>query len=269
MLQNDPYKEELLKNPEIQEMLEDHAKNKKKYYFIVASMFTAFMIVFFVLVLKMPRMDVEDREKILQIPNTKEKLSNTAQVLKRYSDSHSTYVLAIFVYLYVFLQSFAIPGPVFLSILSGALWNFGFGLLVVSLSASIGASICYLLSQTFLKGLVINTWPQAIYTLKKKIQEKRKNLFFYMLFLRFQPFIPNIAVNLGSPISGVPLSVFFLGTLVGLVPLNTIHVNTGKALEDISTIGVKPKHVAFLLMLGFASLIPTLFFKKAEKNKNM
>ena len=269
MADSDTYREKLLRSSEIQEMLEDHDKNKYRYYLIIGTLFTTFLLVLILLILKMPSFEPEDKKIVFQFPNTKEKLSNTARTLKKYSSSNFVYVLALFTYFYVFLQSFAIPGPVFLSILSGALWNFGFGLLVVSLSASLGASICYLLSQTFLKGFVINTWPNAIYTLKTKIKEKKNNLFFYMLFLRFQPLIPNIAVNLGSPISGIPLTVFFFGTLVGLVPLNMIHVNTGKALDDISTIGVRPKHVVLLFLLGFGALVPTFLFRKGGKNKSL
>lgn len=259
----------LLQHAEIRDMLQDHDKYKYQYYFIVGTLFAAFLLILAVLIVKMPPMDPDDKQIVFQIPNTKVKLSNTARILKKYSSSHYMYVLTLFVYLYIFLQSFAIPGPIFLSILSGALWSTGFGLFVVSICASIGASICYLLSQTFLKGVVINTWPNAIYTLRTKIDEKKNNLLFYMLFLRIQPLIPNIAVNLGSPISGIPLSIFFLGTLLGLVPLNIIHVNTGKALDDITTIGIKPKHVGILLILGFVTLIPTFIFKRNAKSKGL
>ena len=55
-----------------------------------------------------------------------------------------------------------------------------------------------------------------------------------MLFLRFTPLVPNILVNLASPIANIPLYIFSLGTLIALIPLNIIHVETGSTLEDIS-----------------------------------
>jgi len=41
------------------------------------------------------------------------------------------------------------------------------------------------------------------------------NLFWYMLFLRITPLIPNWFVNISSPIVGIPFPYFFFGTLFG------------------------------------------------------
>ena len=41
------------------------------------------------------------------------------------------------------------------------------------------------------------------------------NLFWYMLFLRITPLIPNWFVNISSPIVGIPFRYFFFGTLFG------------------------------------------------------
>jgi uncharacterized membrane protein YdjX (TVP38/TMEM64 family) len=43
----------------------------------------------------------------------------------------------------------------------------------------------------------------------------REHLFFFMLFLRFTPLVPNAFVNMASSIVGIPFHIFFLGTLVG------------------------------------------------------
>jgi len=49
----------------------------------------------------------------------------------------------------------------------------------------------------------------------KKIQNNKEHTFFYMLFLRLTPLVPNWFVNIGSPIVGIPIRNFFLGTLFG------------------------------------------------------
>lgn len=51
-----------------------------------------------------------------------------------------------------------------------------------------------------------------------------------MLFLRFTPLVPNWFVNLASPIVGMPIKYFCIGTLLGLMPLNIIHINAGLTL---------------------------------------
>ena len=51
-----------------------------------------------------------------------------------------------------------------------------------------------------------------------------------MLFLRFTPLCPNWFVNIASPIAGMPILHFAVGTLLGLMPLNIIHINAGLTL---------------------------------------
>jgi len=49
-----------------------------------------------------------------------------------------------------------------------------------------------------------------------KLQKHRDNLFWFMLFLRISPMLPNWFVNISSPIVGVPYFIFFLATLIGI-----------------------------------------------------
>jgi len=58
-----------------------------------------------------------------------------------------------------------------------------------------------------------------------------------MLFLRLTPLVPNWFVNLGSPIVGISIRHFALGTLFGLMPLNIIHIHTGLNLANLTTFG--------------------------------
>lgn len=57
-----------------------------------------------------------------------------------------------------------------------------------------------------------------------QIAKRRDKLLNYMLFLRITPTLPNLFINLASPIVDVPFHVFFLATLVGLVPAAYITV---------------------------------------------
>jgi uncharacterized membrane protein YdjX (TVP38/TMEM64 family) len=49
------------------------------------------------------------------------------------------------------MQSFAIPGPLILSIISGAIYGRVWGFLLVCLIATSGACNCYMISSTFAK----------------------------------------------------------------------------------------------------------------------
>lgn len=79
--------------------------------------------------------------------------------------------------------------------------------------------------------------PQKLAWLQRKIEENSHNLFYYFLFLRLTPMVPNWFLNASSAIVGVPFKLFFLTTLVGLVPYTTILIKSGLMLDEVSTIG--------------------------------
>ncbi len=57
--------------------------------------------------------------------------------------------------------------------------------------------------------------PALVQELNHKVQSHSDNLFYYMLFLRITPLVPNWFINVSSPIIGIPISCFFFATLFG------------------------------------------------------
>lgn len=57
-----------------------------------------------------------------------------------------------------------------------------------------------------------------------QIAKRRDKLLNYMLFLRITPTLPNLFINLASPIVDVPFHIFFFATLIGLIPASYITV---------------------------------------------
>jgi uncharacterized membrane protein YdjX (TVP38/TMEM64 family) len=101
---------------------------------------------------------------------------------------------------------------------------------------------------------------------KHSVDSNKDNLFFYMLFLRITPLLPNWLINLASPIVGVPYKHFILATFLGLMPANVMHVNMGAELAKMERIGFDFKIILFLLFLGVFALIP-VYIKKLFAKK--
>ena len=144
----------------------------------------------------------------------------------------------------------------------------------VCVVASFGASGCYLLSSSFARYFVFKLFPKRVLQFKHSIEQNKDNLFFYLLFLRITPLLPNWLINLSSPVVGVPYYYFFLATLFGLMPANIMHVNMGAEIATMKQIGFDFKIILFLLFLGFFALIPiwvkkffAKYFKTEELNK--
>jgi uncharacterized membrane protein YdjX (TVP38/TMEM64 family) len=211
--------------------------------------------------LSFPAMPAEDYAE-LTFPRSPEQLRTVHALLVRYQEHNYWAVYTGFCVVYIFLQLFAIPGAIFLSILAGPLFGVWTGLATVSLVATTGASACYLLSWHLGRGLVKRAFPSLLSRFRGKIASHRRNLLFYMLFLRVSPLLPNWFISISSPILDVPLRTFFTATLIGLIPANYIHVTTGIALEKVSVINFKT--FALLFALAFLALVPTLFRSKFE-----
>ena len=74
-----------------------------------------------------------DEAVYVKFPKTIEDAKNLGLVLSRYKDKYYIEVLGGVFVTYLFLQTFAIPGSIFLSIVSGYLFPFPVALLLVKL----------------------------------------------------------------------------------------------------------------------------------------
>lgn len=115
-------------------------------------------------------------------------------------------------------------------------------------------------------------FSKRILQFKHSLENNKENLFFYLLFIRITPLLPNWLINLSSPVVGVPLKHFLLATFFGLMPANLLHVNMGSELATIKRIGFDFNIIMFLLLLGFFALIPVWvkkLFSKYFKTENL
>jgi uncharacterized membrane protein YdjX (TVP38/TMEM64 family) len=95
----------------------------------------------------------------------------------------------------------------------------------------LGASLCFFLSYTLARDLVLRKFPDLFNKFNNMVRSNEKNLFWYMMFLRLTPLIPNWFVNLGSPLVGMPYIYFLVASMFGLMPNNFILIQTGLTLK--------------------------------------
>lgn len=79
-----------------------------------------------------------------------------------------------------------------------------------------GASLCFFLSFSLAKDLVLRKFPALFNKFNNMVKSNEKNLFWYMMFLRLTPLIPNWFVNLGSPLVGMPYIYFIVASFFGI-----------------------------------------------------
>jgi len=183
---------------------------------------------------------------------------NLTMVVAEYRDDHYLSVMAAFCAVYIFMQSFAIPGAIILSLMAGPLFGLRVGLTLVSAVATTGASMCYLLSHMWGRKLVQSTFPNLLAPLRARVVASRDNLFSYMLFLRITPLVPNWFINVSAPLLAVPLHTFVAATFLGLIPGNYIHITTALQLQALGEGSVSKRPFFILLGLGVVALLPSI-----------
>ena len=100
----------------------------------------------------------------------------------------------------------------------------------------LGASFCYLLSYLVGRKLVRHYLPDRAAQWSAKVDSHRSNLLSYILFLRITPFLPNWFINIVSPVIGVPLLPFWMGTFFGVAPPSFIFIQVLDSLFNQSII---------------------------------
>lgn len=212
--------------------------------------------------------EVEESEKqYMKLPRDIEDAKNLGVVLSRFKDKYFVEVLGGVFITYIFLQTFAIPGSIFLSILSGYLFPFYLALTLVCFCSATGATLCYLLSYLVGTKLVNRFAKERAQSWAKKVNEHKNNLLNYIIFLRITPFLPNWFINITSPVIGVSMSPFFFGTFLGVAPPSFVAIQAGTTLNQLTSSSdtVSLNSILILAVFAIVSMLPVVFKQRLQK----
>ena len=167
---------------------------------------------------------------------------------------------------YIFLQAFAIPGPAVLAVLMSALFGGWYGAIMSMTCSVIGSGICYTLFKLVGSPILNKFFASGVAKLRRQIQSNKDNIFFYFLFLRITPILPNWFINISSGNLGIGFSTFVFGTIFGLIPNAVILARAG---VEIATIGQANGGLKFdiyralgLVGIGLLALLPVVLKHK-------
>ncbi|KAH9513791.1 Transmembrane protein 41A-A [Bulinus truncatus] len=203
----------------------------------------------------------EDGQKFqMKFPTSIEDVAEMSDFLQKMKSKHLGYLLFVFCFGFIYKQTFAIPGSVFLNLLAGALFGPYLGFILASCLTAIGATFCFLLSRTFAKPFIMKYFGERINSFQVKVQRNRDSLFFFLLFIRMFPMSPSWFINMVAPIVGIPVHLFFPSVFIGLMPYNFVCVQTGSVLTEITSLNdIFTTWTLFkLMMIALVALLPGL-----------
>jgi len=237
----------------------------------IVTVFCLFLVGIYLSYKQMNGLEPDEYAKV-KLPRSIEDARQLGGVLLKYINEEGNYyqLTFTFFFVYIFLQTFAIPGSIFMSVISGFLYGTYLALCFVCLASGIGATGCYFISYYFGGKIAQKYIPERIENWKVEVDKRRDDLFSYILFLRVTPILPNWLINVVSPIIDIPVNVFFFATLIGVAPLSYIAVSAGTQLNSMMMSDLKYNWNNMLIVLVCAILalvVPKFcnkFYKKEE-----
>ncbi|KAJ1697333.1 hypothetical protein LUZ63_005845 [Rhynchospora breviuscula] len=118
--------------------------------------------------------------RILRLPRSLSDVRSLKDNLAEYAKDYQLNFILAYCSIYIFMQTFMIPGTIFMSLLAGALFGVFRGIILVVLTATAGASSCYFLSKLIGRPLVIWLWPEKLKYFQGEIAKRRDKLLNYI-----------------------------------------------------------------------------------------
>ena len=177
-------------------------------------------------------------------------------------------LLASLVYMatYATVVAFSLPGGAVLSITGGFLFGAVWGTVHIVLSATLGATLLFLIAKTSLGDPLRARAGPWLQKMQAGFQE---NALSYLLVLRLVPLFPFFVVNLVPAFLGVALSTYVLGTFIGIIPGAFVYASVGAGLGSLFAAGgafsakgiLTPQILVALVGLAVLALIPVVYKK--------
>ncbi|CAH1790139.1 unnamed protein product [Owenia fusiformis] len=217
----------------------------------------------------LPDLTGNNKNFSLKFPSTLDDLQELSSVLGEYKVEHYNLVFLLFFSAYLYKQTFAIPGSVFLNLLAGALFGVWKGFPICCFLTALGATCCYLLSKYCGKAHIERHFTEKLKILQCRIEENSDSLIFFLLFVRLFPMSPNWMLNIASPILNIPVHLFFISVFIGLMPYNYICVQTGSMLSEITSVNdiFTTTRMIQLICIAMVALVPGYIIRKYHRSK--
>ncbi len=188
---------------------------------------------------------------------TLEYVKSRLEEIRQSFNAHPVRVVAMYCGLYVFLTSLSIPGTIVLTLLSGAIFGTAFGTLIVVSSATIGATIAFLLARYLFKDYVRTKFHTQFEKINQKFVKEGST---YLFILRMIPVSPYVVINNVMGLTSIGAFTYMAVTFFGMLPGTFIYVLAGRKMAQIQEVS-EIMSWPIILSLSLIGLFP-IFARK-------
>jgi len=181
--------------------------------------------------------------------------------------AHGALAVLVFIAAYAVIVAFSVPGGLVMTVTGGFLFGTLGGAACSVVGATLGSIAVFLAARTALAGVLRNRAGAALGRMRAGFQE---NALSYLLVLRLIPLFPFWLVNLVPALLDVPLRLYIVGTVLGIIPASLVYAAAGNGLAAIFAAGgrvsiedaiLEPAVLLPILGLIALSLLPVIYKK--------
>ena len=156
--------------------------------------------------------------------------------------------------LYVAVTGLSLPGAALLTLIAGAIFGFGQGVVLVSFASSLGATLAFSIARYLFRDAVRARFERQLAAIDRGVE---KDGAFYLFALRLVPAFPFFAVNLAMSVTPLSAWTFYWVSQVGMLAGTVVYVNAGAQLGQITSVAgiVSPGLIVSFALLGLFPLI--------------
>ena len=158
-------------------------------------------------------------------------------------------VVGGFFLLYVLMAALSLPGATLLTLLGGALFGLGWGLVIISFASTLGATLAALIARTLARAPLETRFAPQLERINAGI---RREGAFYLFTLRLIPLFPFFIINLLMGLTRLRLWTFYWVSQLGMLPGTAVYVNAGRELGSLQSLSdiFSPGLVGAFVLMG-------------------
>ena len=173
---------------------------------------------------------------------------------------------ALFFAAYVAITALSLPFAPWMTLAAGALFGLWWGVLIVSFSSTLGATLAFLASRYFLRDWVRGRLGPRIESIEQGLS---RDGLFYLFTLRLIPVVPFFAVNLLMGLTPIRAITFYLVSQIGMLAGTAVYVNAGTQLAQLDSLSgiASPDLLLSFALLGLFPWIARMFLNALKNRK--
>ncbi|WP_075880914.1 FAD-dependent oxidoreductase [Vreelandella massiliensis] len=175
-------------------------------------------------------------------------------------------VAGAFFAIYVVVTALSLPGATLMTLLGGALFGLGWGLLIISFASTIGATLAFLISRFLFRKPIEKRFPRQFERINRGVERDGA---LYLFTLRLVPIFPFFIINLVMGLTRIKTVTYYWVSQVAMLPGTVIYVNAGGQLGELESLSgiLSPSLLASFALLAVFPWIARRIALLVQKRK--